>query len=693
MHSVRAVRYPVDDPAVATLRADGAVWREVDLWPEQCEALAGLRGAPVPAAEPVWVHFPWSGVLVRMVDGPAFHRLRTDRNRDKITDAEQASLGRASIGVVGLSVGNAIATTLVQEGVGGRWVLADFDTLGTSNLNRVRASVGDVGLPKTVVTARQIAEIDPFAEVVCFDEGLTDATLDAFFDGLDVVIDACDGLAMKLRLREAARARRLPVVMETSDRGTLDVERFDRTPDRPLFHGWLPGVDAASVDGLDAGGRLALVARIVGTDVSTRAAASMIQIGETLSTWPQLASDVALGGASATAVVRRILLGQPMGSGRRRVDLTRILEGPPEARTEPGWGVVPTVPPSGRDDHRAWIEAAVQAPSGGNCQPWRFVSVGAALEVHHDRARSESLLDADGFAGLVSVGAAIEGLVLGASARGERLVVEPTGAAEGHVATVHVEGSTPEDPLWPWLGRRFTDRRTPERVPLTDAVREALQAELVDGLRCDLCTDADTLEGLGRHIGAVDRVRFLHPALHREMWAEVRFSDAEALARPDGISVGEMAVSAGDLPVLQLLSRPDVAAFLRRTGGGQGLARLAEDWVASASAVGLLASVSTEPASLLEAGRRMHRVWLTAVQHGYSMQPIGVSAYMIRHIGTPLEEGYRTEDRSVLRACDRALRLAFPASIPMNRLLLFRLLAGGPAYAVKTRRPMTEVWS
>jgi hypothetical protein len=29
--------------------------------------------------------------------------------------------------------------------------------------------------------------------------------------------------------------------METSDRGVLDVERFDLEPDRPIFHGLLPG--------------------------------------------------------------------------------------------------------------------------------------------------------------------------------------------------------------------------------------------------------------------------------------------------------------------------------------------------------------------------------------------------------------------------------------------------------------------
>ena len=61
--------------------------------------------------------------------------------------------------------------------------------------------------------------------------------MDEFFDGLDLVIEECDSLDMKVRVREEARARGIPVLMETSDRGLFDVERFDVEPERPLFHG------------------------------------------------------------------------------------------------------------------------------------------------------------------------------------------------------------------------------------------------------------------------------------------------------------------------------------------------------------------------------------------------------------------------------------------------------------------------
>ena len=73
-----------------------------------------------------------------------------------------------------------------------------------------------------------------------------------FLDGLDIVVEECDSLDMKALVREGARARRLPVLMATSDRGLMDVERFDLEPARPILHGLLGDVDAALLSQMTA---------------------------------------------------------------------------------------------------------------------------------------------------------------------------------------------------------------------------------------------------------------------------------------------------------------------------------------------------------------------------------------------------------------------------------------------------------
>src|SRR5262249_50596160 len=88
-----------------------------------------------------WVYYPWSRKIVHILPPDEFFEVRTNRNRNKITLSEQRLLRERTIGVIGLSVGQSSAVTLALEGVGGRFRLADFDTLSLSNMNRLRAGV------------------------------------------------------------------------------------------------------------------------------------------------------------------------------------------------------------------------------------------------------------------------------------------------------------------------------------------------------------------------------------------------------------------------------------------------------------------------------------------------------------------------------------------------------------------------
>ncbi|MBK3640944.1 ThiF family adenylyltransferase [Streptomyces sp. MBT33] len=278
-----------------------------------------------------WVWYPWSGRLVHLLPAEEFRLVRTDRNRDKISRVEQQALLGRRIGVVGLSVGNSAALTCAMEGVGGSFRLADFDRLGLSNLNRLRAGVHDLGVEKTVLCARQMYEIDPYLSIEIYREGVTEETVEEFFgtvpgSELDVLIEECDTLWAKFAVRERARDRRIPVLMDANDRGLLDVERFDEEPDRSLFHGRVGETTAQDVRAMDAAEALDLLLRIVDADRLSPAMTDAIgRIGRTLSSWPQLASGIMLGAALVTDTARRILLGVPVPSGRYYADLEALI--------------------------------------------------------------------------------------------------------------------------------------------------------------------------------------------------------------------------------------------------------------------------------------------------------------------------------------------------------------------------------
>ncbi|WP_280424402.1 ThiF family adenylyltransferase [Nocardia carnea] len=273
-----------------------------------------------------WAWYPWSGRLVHVLPCEEFRLVRTDRNREKIQRPQQRLLFARRIGIAGLSVGNSAALTLTAGGIGGHFRLADFDELGLSNLNRLRAGLHHLGVNKAVLCARQMFEVDPYLDIEIFTGGLTEENIDRFFDGLDLMVEECDTPKIKLAAREYARERRIPVVMDCNDRGMLDIERFDLEPDRPLLHGRLGAVGSAELDGLTPPERAEVMLAMVDPErISPELAAAFGQIGVTLSTWPQLAADVALGGALVADAARRILLGLACESGRFYVDLAELI--------------------------------------------------------------------------------------------------------------------------------------------------------------------------------------------------------------------------------------------------------------------------------------------------------------------------------------------------------------------------------
>jgi hypothetical protein len=164
--------------------------------------------------------------------------------------------------------------------------------------------------------------------VNCFNEGISAANIDLFLTDngkLDLLVDECDSLDIKILARQKARSARIPVIMDTSDRGMIDIERFDLGYERPLFHGMVEEVIPESVL-QDPALRIKLSLQIAGIEnISDRMKASLPEIGKSISTWPQLASSVMLGGAAAAELSRRLLLEEIVPSGRFYIDTDEII--------------------------------------------------------------------------------------------------------------------------------------------------------------------------------------------------------------------------------------------------------------------------------------------------------------------------------------------------------------------------------
>ena len=64
--------------------------------------------------EGCWVFYPWLQRLIHILSREEFIELRTNRNQYKITPEEQKYLSEKIIGIIGLSVGHAVALTIAS---------------------------------------------------------------------------------------------------------------------------------------------------------------------------------------------------------------------------------------------------------------------------------------------------------------------------------------------------------------------------------------------------------------------------------------------------------------------------------------------------------------------------------------------------------------------------------------------------
>lgn len=681
-------------------------------------AKAHLNGQ-LPSLYGAWVHYPWSSRLVHVLDEAEFALVRTDRNRNKITRDEQVILSSKRIGIIGLSVGQSVSLALAMERSFGELRLADFDTLDLSNLNRIRSGVHHLGVNKVVNTAREIAEMDPYLKVTAFTEGITDENLEAFLtEGgkLDLLIEECDSVAVKIKARLAAKAHRIPVVMDTSDRGLIDVERFDLEPERPILHGLVDHLDLTlAAQARTNEEKLPFVVPIIGLDtLSARMKASMLEIESTVGTWPQLASSVVLGGALVAEIHRRIALGQFSSSGRWYIDPEDLISDPATTETRAAMQSASTAPldsatmlaiasrlqftsPSREItsvEAQALVEAAIMAPSAGNLQPWRFLLSDGRLLAFHDGSLGDSALDAGRLIPSIDMGTALENIRLRAASLGFGIEVRPYPIAGEHAlvaSIVATNTATTPDPLADCIPLRCTNRRKGDARPMDPGALAELRdaASAVTGCDAHLITSQDALMRMAEVIGEAERLRVLNPIGHFELFEkEMRWSEAELTSNHDGLDLPSMELKLTEEVGFRVARDRKAMDLLADWDGARGFMKMTRDNFRSASGLVLVSAAACGPTELLEAGRAVQRVWLRATAMGLASHPCSAPLLLAHHVrfggGAGMSHAHQQTLLRLLSETQRAF-----GTEGREPIFLLRLSYAGQPTARSVRRPLS----
>lgn len=119
------------------------------------------------------------------------------------TPGVHAKLKKASVGIAGCGgLGSTAAMALARAGIG-KLVIADFDIVEPSNLNRQQYFIDQIGLPKVDALAANIKQANPYVNVIKHRVRVVPGNVKPLFAGVDVIIEAFDRADQKQMLVEA----------------------------------------------------------------------------------------------------------------------------------------------------------------------------------------------------------------------------------------------------------------------------------------------------------------------------------------------------------------------------------------------------------------------------------------------------------------------------------------------------------
>lgn len=682
-----------------------------------------------------WVYYPWSKRLVHILDENEYVEVRTNRNQYKITPDEREALSKKKIGIIGLSVGQSIALTMAMERIFGELRLADFDKLELSNLNRIRTGAYNLEVLKVYMAAREIAEIDPYLKVVCYPEGITENNLNNFFtEGgkLDICVEVCDGLNEKIITRHKARELGVTVVMNSSDRGTTDIERYDLDPQRSIIHGLIDHLDLNQVkDAKTNEEKVPFLLPMLGLNTcSTRLKASMVEINQTITTWPQLASGVALGGAIITDINRRILLDQIHSSGRYLVDLEALISDEVQGGEVSKPAIKTPVRQSDPLSFEEMLEelqrmtllnyedqievkkevvnelvrGAVLAPSAGNTQLWKWLYYKKNIYLFYNCLLTELSLDSNNYNNHVGFGAASENLVLKSHELNLEVAIEsfPLGVNSRLIAIFRFfdkssfKNTEPHhfDQLSDFIDKRLTNRKLGIDQGISPKMLDGLKevAGSIKGAQLHLRTSHEEIVRIAEIAAKTDRIRLMNELDHKEFVQEIRWSKEENLKSQDGIDIEMVYLTPLEDAGFRVAKEWPVVQYVKDWKGGRSFEKLSKRVIPASSAVGLITMSDCNAKEFYSAGRAVQRVWLYANKNNISVHPHTSPLVFFSRLSCNNSNRLSNDDIDELTILKKEFEDIFQITSNVGNVFLFRLFYADAPTVRSVRRPIEEVF-
>lgn len=344
----------------------------------------------------------------------------------------------------------------------------------------------------------------------------------------------------------------------------------------------------------------------------------------------------------------------------------------------------------------AILQAALQAPSGDNSQPWKLLIDKDQINLINLSDRDTSLYNHRQRASLVAHGALIENILIASASLGYKAAVRtfPDKSSPDLVATIALDKSeATNEPLYPFISRRATNRKPYDSAPLTAGEKSSLfsAASVVPSAKLRVIDDPEKKRLIAVALGINDRLVFENPDLHNFLFSHIRWTEKEALETGDGLDIRTLELAIPQALGFRLLRNWDLLRQLNKLGISKVIAKQAEGLCLSSSAIGAVIMDENTDEAFLNGGRLMQRVWLEATRLGLSLQPMTGITFLVQRVLAGEKEGLSTAQIGLIKDAYEKIGSAFTLGVGETIVMLFRTGHSRPPSARSRRLAIDKV--
>lgn len=338
------------------------------------------------------------------------------------------------------------------------------------------------------------------------------------------------------------------------------------------------------------------------------------------------------------------------------------------------------------------LVSASHAPSGENCQPWRFEISPSRVLIFNEAEADMSLYNFDQKASIIAHGALVENIFIASRYFGysPSLSLFPDNNQKDLIASVEFQKSASfKDPLYDFIEIRATNRKKYNLDRMSEEEKTEILSSGNDKAKAQLIEERQDIKKAAELTSLAEMLVFENESLHDFLFRHLRWTESEEKEKRDGLYIKTLELNSIQALAFRLLKDWKRLNNLNRFGISKKIRKENAQTHAASAAIGAITVLGISKEDFFNSGRVMQRVWLTATKLGLSFQPMTGVTLLNHRISAGFKGIDKVHTDLIIKAYSD-IREIFGVS-DQEIVVLFRLGRSNPPSAYSSRYSLDKL--